>query len=406
MKLKKVVKTVVKTVAAVLSVAMAFGLCGAAGNDVAVAEAAGSVPTIKSCDYLMPEVSLFDMSTDKDRYVLQVEAGNKFYMGDIVSASVTMSNDLSGSYYLISLPATYKSSKTSVCAVNKKTGLVNPRKKGTATITVKYKKQTAKVIVKVVKKGSFKKNSKIQKVAKKIDKYSKVYTGTFDESNAEKMIAAAKKCKKVLEPYIYMDYNAKRYAAEFGFGATKDPESGYYNQNNKLLYPGCAHYHAMESNIGSDIYTKYNPFYSHTVDPVSIKSVTATKGTAKATITLSRSITDLEYTMLSYSSDYISNGVPSVMFYMGNSVNSKYALYADGPITAGSDKIEITLTSAFDKDYNYLDSTSADGKKLLTFQSGATYIFYTSFLFDDSGNVTADTNAAESWAGNYKFTVK
>ena len=374
-------------------------------------EAQGKSITIKSVNSLMVETALYDDASSSN--ILKVEAGNSFYMGDLIQAGVRYSNGIDFARYLTGLDAVYKSSNENVCSIDEKTGMVTPEEKGTAKITVKYKKKSAKVTVKVVKKGSFgSMNAKIEKHAKKITKNSKVYTGTFTKNNARKMIKAAKKCKNTVMPYYFKDYNKARYAIESGFGADK-VAGGNYAQNNKLIYPGCLHYHAMDSNISAEIYVKYNPFFRHTQDPAIIQSVSANADSSQANITLNRSITELEYLMLSYSGDVINDGKPEVSFYTICSDEPEYFTVTEGAIQKNSNSVIATLSYANDKKFtNYIPGdTSADAdnqqmaKKLTTFQKGVTYSFYTNVSFDESGKITYDPKD-KSWTNNYQFTIK
>ena len=398
-----------KKIAAVfLSVVLALGL--AAGTDATAIEAEAADISIKSVTELFAESNLYDPETDTNE--VQIEVGNSFYMGDLVLAGVKYTNGQKFTHYLTGMDATYESSNNEVCTVSK-TGLVTPKSVGRSKVTVKCKKKKLKVTVEVVEKGSFKSPGKTEdKNAKKIAKYVKSYKGTFNEKNAKKMISTAKKCKNILEDYYYLDYNTKRMSMETGFGADK-VSGGYYQGNNKLLYPGCLHYHVMDADIAASIYIKYNPFERHTANPVTIVSAAASAGTNGVEITLNRSITDLEYTMLSYSGDIIADGKPMVMIFTVASDEPSYAILGTGSIKKGSNKVLATADYAFDKAFEYYIPEEPDAseeklstaKKLTTFRKGVTYTFYTGVSFDENGNLTYNAKD-KSWTDNYSFAVQ
>ena len=82
---------------------------------------------------------------------LEIQKGMKdLYMGDYLSA-FTSGGERTLSYLK---GATYKSSKTSVIKINKKTGKMEAKKTGTATITVTYSGESRSFKVKVVKSTS------------------------------------------------------------------------------------------------------------------------------------------------------------------------------------------------------------------------------------------------------------
>lgn len=406
-----------------LSVALAATLLftsGGMGANTSVAKS--SIPTEKKVTGLSFEYQLYDMDTDK--YVMQVEAGNKFYFGDVVSAGIKYSNGLEYNRYLTGLNATYKSSKTSVAAIDKKTGMVTPKKKGTTKLTVTYKKQKATLTLKVVAKNSFERTSSdVKKLNKKLASYSKSFKGVFNEKNAAKMIKAAKKCKNLVDPFNVTDSSdpseiyseGERYMATYGFGVVEETyEDGntYATQTNELIYPGIAHYHAMDQTIYSEIYIKYNPFVRTSANPVTIKKATATAGDSKAVLTLSRKITALEYTMLSYAGDYLANDKPYVYFYVVNSDMPDYMVWTDGAVKKNSNKITVTMGTAYDKDGNYYSAdystTTADkeiAKKLSTFRSGVSYTFYKDASFAEDGTFSY-ANKKNSWTNNYTLTME
>ena|GEM_PF-5844757 len=373
------------------------------------ADAKSSVPTEKKCTSLSAESNIYDM--DKDEYLLQVEAGNSFYIGDLVSAGIKYSNGQEFARCVTGLDATYKTSDASVAAVSK-TGYVTPKATGTAKITVKYMKKSLPVKVKVVKKGSFKRLAKVNKNDKKLAKITKSFKGVFNEKNAAKMIKTVKKGKAIVEPYYFKDYNAARISMESGFGADSVGD-GYYNANNKLIYTGCLHFTAMDNILSNEIYMKYNPFYRHTANPVTIKSIAATKDSSKATITLSREITALEYQMLTYAAELKMSNKPYVGTYIVADDMPKYLTWIQGEIKKNSDTIEVELVSAIDNEYNsyYPDNIEATAavnattEKLMKFRSGVTYSFYTSTYFNEDGSVSyADKD--ESWTDNYQLKVE
>ena len=406
-----------KTFSLLLAAAL---LVTSGGTGVSSAEAKSSIPTEKKVTGLSLEYQLYDMETDK--YVMQVEAGSKFYLGDVVSANIKYSNGMEYNRYLTGLGATYKSSNSSVAAINKKTGMVTPKKKGSTKLSATYKKQKVSLTLKVVAKNSFdRSNSDVKALNKKLASYSKSFKGVFNEKNAAKMIKAAKKCKNLVDPFnityrsddskVYSD--AERYMATSGFGVSEETDgNAFTSQTNELVYPGIAHYHAMDQIISVEVYVKYNPFVRTSANPVTIKKATATAGSKEATLTLSRKITALEYTMLTYCGDTLYNNKPYVSFYTVASDLPDYIAWTDGPIKKNSNKITVSLSTAYDKDGNYYSteySTTAADKELATklsaFRSGVTYTFYTGATFNEDGTLSYDAKK-NTWTNNYKLTVE
>lgn len=85
----------------------------------------------------------------------------------------------------------YKSSKKSVATVNKKTGVVKTKKKGTTTITATYKGKSYKCTLKVLKKGKLKSTTTYKNLNKSADALAKYYGKKITTKNFESIAAKA-----------------------------------------------------------------------------------------------------------------------------------------------------------------------------------------------------------------------
>lgn len=108
---------------------------------------------------------------------LQVEEGQKFYIGDYAFV-----NNGKTIYSLSTRTATYSSSKTSVASVNKKTGLVTAKKKGTTYITGKCAGEKVRIQLNVVKKGKLGTTTTYKKLVQSAEKVSKVFSSNPEEA--------------------------------------------------------------------------------------------------------------------------------------------------------------------------------------------------------------------------------
>lgn len=114
---------------------------------------------------------------------LEIQKGMKdLYMGDYLSA-ITSGGERTLSYLK---GVTYKSNKTSVIKINKKTGKMEAKKTGTATITVTYSGESRSFKVKVVKSTSKYKPQGWN--AKNAQKLIKAYGNGITEKNRYKLL--------------------------------------------------------------------------------------------------------------------------------------------------------------------------------------------------------------------------
>lgn len=73
-----------------------------------------------------------------------------FYMGDYLNGYVSSENGYKISVLSLNSGVTYKSNNTSVVTINKSTGLVTPKKNGTAKVTITFKRASKDCTIQVV----------------------------------------------------------------------------------------------------------------------------------------------------------------------------------------------------------------------------------------------------------------
>lgn len=154
---------------------------------------------------------------------IQVEAGQKFYIGDLIRAYTKNWDTTTGSL----LKMTYKTSRSAVASVNKSTGLVTTKKAGTATIAVTYGKKTMRCTLKVVKKGALKSTSTYKSLNKAANAMADAVPTEITAKKAVKVIKAISAFRVAIEKRTtppFVNYQ--------GFKVDKN-----YNVTNELVVP-------------------------------------------------------------------------------------------------------------------------------------------------------------------------
>ena len=252
----------------------------------------------------------------------------------------------------------YSSSKGSVVAVNKKTGLMTPKKVGKATIKVKYAGDTQSIPVKVVKKGGLKLSSysKYEKVAKdilsinpkkvnasnqytvlkKVDTYKKLYDEAYigkDPMNEMGM--------KTVKSGTYTDANGK--------------EHDNYIATNTILAPSMAKAYVHLRKV-CQYFIDNNPVSTNPSKMFKTKSVSVPKANAKTfTITLKKKVTDTQICALKAYDPRANNSKKdgkatfriSIVDVKSNKFMTAYAT-----AKKGSNKITVTLKKNTDPYYS------------------------------------------------------
>ncbi len=258
---------------------------------------------------------------------LQVEKGEKFYIGDLFREyenNSSMYTYYSGSY----LDATYKSNKTSVVSVNASTGLCNPKKTGTATVTLKYGGVSYKAKINVVKKGKVSTSSEYKAINSKAKTVAQYYDTKITSKNFRAIAKA------------YYEYKAEAANVSTGsYGAVAIQNTEYYN----LVDP----YKVRVNTVYQKLYT----YASHGTMPT-ISSVSAKKDSSSVTVKLESKLTPAQIARMSIcyeSYQTVSNKLFTtnvmVPVYV---VDSKGSTYAAGlaKLTKGKTSFTVTMKTS------------------------------------------------------------
>ncbi|MDO5425987.1 MAG: Ig-like domain-containing protein [Eubacteriales bacterium] len=201
--------------------------------------------------------------------VLQIEAGQEFYIGDYINVE-------KGSYrgMLSMYGGTYTTNKSSVASVEKKTGLVKAKKAGKATITAKYAGKSVKISLEVVKKGALGTTTTYKKINQAANKVAKAAKDDQTE--------ALWNCRAYLK--AISDYAEK--------GDTYIANNGVVWKDGKamLVCPMGGRYMAL--------YEAYTPLSTRSAKAFKPSKVTASVKKNTITVTLKDKVTETQLAVL------------------------------------------------------------------------------------------------------------
>ena len=275
-----------------------------------------------------------------------VEVGEKIELGYFFDY---YNNNTCGRLADLKKGVAYSSSKGSVVAVNKKTGLMTPKKVGKATIKVKYAGDTQSIPVKVVKKGGLKLSSysKYEKVAKDILSINPKKVNASNQYTILKKVATFEKLydeahigkdpmnqmgMKTVKSGAYTYANGKRYDS--------------YSATNTILAPSMAKAYVHLGKV-CQYFIDNNPVSTNPSKMFKVKSVSVPKANAKTfTITLKKNVTDTQICALKEFDLYDNNTKKdgkatfriSILDVKSNKLMTAYAT-----AKKGSNKITVTL---------------------------------------------------------------
>lgn len=145
-----------------------------------------AVLPMTSTEVQAASVSMYWNVTGNGSQTIQVEKGQKFYVGDYVSIYIN------GVYNTASMvKASYSTSKKSVATVNSK-GYFTAKSKGTTTISVKYKGKKTTCKFQVVPAGSFKSSKAVSTVKSKASALAKSIPSKVTTKNGFDLLKKAK----------------------------------------------------------------------------------------------------------------------------------------------------------------------------------------------------------------------
>lgn len=227
--------------------------------------------------------------SETTKTTIKVEAGQKFYIGDLIWAYNSSSDEPGKTGSLLKM--TYSSSKKTVAAVDKSTGLVTAKKAGTTTISAKYGKKTMKCTLQVVKKGSLKSATTYKSLNNAANTLAKAIPTELTAKKAVKAIKAMKTYENTLKKKgIWADSYS-------GFS-----EKDYYD-TNELVVPMAGRYKTLDS-MFADFAWDNNPTETSSSHLFKISKVSASVSKNTITVTLKEKATEKQIIALQYSGSY------------------------------------------------------------------------------------------------------
>lgn len=210
---------------------------------------------------------------------MQVEKGQKFYVGDY--ADVYVSSDDDYGYLIASMVnATYTSSNKSVATVNKD-GYMTAKKTGTTTITIKYKGKKLSAKFKIVPAGTFGNEDAIAGLKSAADKVAKNVVSKVTTKNGFSLC----KVKADYEAYVsdVSDVLDSKGMLKEDIKSTytvggKTYTSTYKGVKNKLAVPQAGRYQYLSSLLFAYGW-EHSPTSTVPSKMMKIKSISATKNT-------------------------------------------------------------------------------------------------------------------------------
>ena len=204
--------------------------------------------------------------------VIAVEAGQQFNIGDFVTIYGN------GSTIASMVKASYKSNKTSVATVNSK-GIVNAKKTGKATITIKYKGQKLSCIVNVEKAGSFGEKDIIASAQNEVDALVRNLPSKVTGKNGFSLL------KKKADYYKKMTDYTDDYAAKISYdGFLKEN----YSTTSKLAVPDASKYYRIQALL-TTFGQKNSPTSTRSAKVLKVKSLSGK--TSGITMKLNKAVT-------------------------------------------------------------------------------------------------------------------
>ncbi len=213
---------------------------------------------------------------------IQVEVGQKFYVGDYANVNYSSKNDCG--YAMASMvKASYASSKTSVATVNKD-GYMTTKKTGTTTITIKYKGQKLSAKFKIVPAGTFGNAEAIDGLRKEADKLAKKIPSKITTKNGFSL------CKLKADYENYLSEVDDALDVLDNKGMLKEDVKTTYTSNgktytytyksvkNKIAVPQAGRYQCLSTMLYGYGW-KNSPTSTVPSKMMKVKSISATKNT-------------------------------------------------------------------------------------------------------------------------------
>lgn len=286
--------------------------------------------------------------------VVQVEKGQKFYVGDYVTISEYAKSGKFKSYKVASLlKATYTSSKKSVATVDKK-GYLTTKGTGTTTITVKYKGKKVSRKLKVVPTGDFGYGDDLAAIQKKAEELATKIPKKVTAKNGFSIIKLKTDYEEFLQNSENSVYgiNANGMILNYAVSGT----------TRELVVPQASRYNVIDRMLG-EYASKNSPTSTRSSKVLKIKSASAK--TNQITIKLKNKVSAEQ--LLAAKCSYTSWGQPKgsnkayIYVYFHDSAQKTY-YYGKGELVKGSKVIKVTPYKYSSKTYKYVRTKLKKGK--------------------------------------------
>lgn len=286
--------------------------------------------------------------------VVQVEKGQKFYVGDYVTISeYAKSGKFISSKVASLLKATYTSSKKSVATVDKK-GYLTTKGTGTTTITVKYKGKKVSRKLKVVPTGDFGYGDDLAAIQKKAEELATKIPKKVTAKNGFSII----KLKTDYEEFLQNSENSA-YGINTNGMILNYAVSG---TTRELVVPQASRYNVINRMLG-EYASKNSPTSTRSSKVLKIKSASAK--TNQITIKLKNKVSAEQ--LLAAKCSYTLWGQPKgsnkayIYVYFHDSAQKTY-YYGKGELVKGSKVIKVTPYKYSSKTYKYVRTKLKKGK--------------------------------------------
>ena len=275
-----------------------------------------------------------------------VKGATNFYIGDYITANGFNNGSYMNYGYLSeNSGVTYKSSNSKVAKINKNTGKIDLKKSGTATITITFKKASAKIKLKVVSKDTMKKNvtNVIAYVGQNLSAYEASAKAFLKETGTNPKITSGNRYKLLtaLKAYKSGDYSYNGYTSYWDNASSKYT---YYIYSTDSGRAKCV------CNKIDDYAAARNPFATKPSKSVAfhVTSISSTKNTNKITLKLKNKVTEDQIfganAGFSWDTEIRKSNTYSFPITVQNTKN-KRKHYAIATMKKNSNKITIELKS-------------------------------------------------------------
>lgn len=285
--------------------------------------------------YAASEIYLYEC----DDEVLVYEGAKEFYVGDLIEFrddSLGLSEYKKYGFLTEKSGVTYKSSKPSVVKVDKKTGKIITKKRGKATITIKYKDAATKVKLKVVTMKEIEKRhspgtkkSVLEEGAQKFLKKTGGMPKTINNANRYKLLSA------------YQSYDASGLdGMRMTLDDVRNDRCALYSTEQLRAHVICNRIEKYSDSL--------NPFSMYSEETFKVQSISGDGKSNKIVIKLKEKVTADQIYGAKYEYYWDSKLKESDTFTFPMKVQNRktmHTYYAEATMKKGSNKITIKINN-------------------------------------------------------------